>query len=69
VWVIQPYREMEKCAPACWNAKGDWCECSCLGVNHGAGQPGGFTVITEYFAFRWSEVEYATRLYAQERID
>jgi hypothetical protein len=27
-YVVQPYRQMEKCAHACWNAKGFECECS-----------------------------------------
>jgi len=31
VYVIQLYREQQKCAPACWNAEGFHCECSCMG--------------------------------------
>lgn len=31
VYVIQLYREHQKCAPACWNAEGFHCECSCMG--------------------------------------
>ena len=30
-YVIQPYREFQKCAPACWKAEGIDCECSCMG--------------------------------------
>src|SRR4051812_7125708 len=37
VFVIQTYRETEKCAPACVNAVGADCNCSCLGANHGSG--------------------------------
>ena len=40
VYIIQPYREQEKCAPACWAAQGEECQCSCMGVNHGASSPG-----------------------------
>lgn len=54
VYVLQPYREQEKCAPACWDAQGDICECSCLGENHGSGQPDGYYVVSETFAVRWS---------------
>lgn len=35
-YVIQLYREQQKCAPACWNAEGFHCECSCMG-----GEPRG----------------------------
>ena len=35
VYVIQPSRVQEKCAPACWNAEGFECNCSCMGANHG----------------------------------
>ncbi|AGI71921.1 hypothetical protein OA238_c18120 [Octadecabacter arcticus 238] len=31
VYVVQPYREYEVCAPACRNAKGHDCNCSCRG--------------------------------------
>lgn len=34
-YVIQPYRVQEKCAPACWNARGFECECSCMGQTMG----------------------------------
>jgi hypothetical protein len=37
VYIIQPYREQEKCAPACQNAIGHECQCSCMGQHHGAG--------------------------------
>lgn len=37
VYIIQPYVEQERCAPACMNAKGHDCQCSCMGANHGAG--------------------------------
>jgi len=63
VYVIQPYREQEKCAPACWNAKGHECNCSCMGENHGAkGANSGWLVISDTFATRWGEKEYACRL-------
>jgi hypothetical protein len=63
VYVIQPYQEQQKCAPACWNAQGHICECSCLGANHGAGHPGSdWREITETFAFQWGPGHYGCRL-------
>jgi len=63
VYVIQPYREQEKCAPACWNAKGHECNCSCMGANHGSqGENADWLVISDAFATRWGEKEYACRL-------
>jgi hypothetical protein len=41
VYVVQPHNASEKCAPACWDARGLECACSCLGENHGSGHPGG----------------------------
>ena len=41
LYVIQPHREQEICAPACWNARGHECECSCLGAHHGTGREAG----------------------------
>ena len=38
LYIIQIWREMQKCAPACWEAQGMDCECSCMGRNHGSGQ-------------------------------
>ncbi len=50
-YVIQLYRERQKCAPACWNAEGFHCECSCMGANHGGGHPGGnWYEVSETFA-------------------
>jgi hypothetical protein len=63
VYVIQPYREQQKCAPACWNATGVKCECSCMGENHGSGNPAGkWHVVSETFAVHWGERKYACRL-------
>lgn len=63
VYVIQPYREQEKCAPACWNAKGHECQCSCMGEHHGTGDPGGrWFIASEAFATRWHEQDLACRL-------
>jgi hypothetical protein len=58
VYIIQPYREQEKCAPACMNALGHECQCSCMGQNHGAGgSDSGWFVVAETFASRWHEKE------------
>lgn len=63
LYIIQPYREQEKCAPACWNAKGHECQCSCMGENHGQGQPGGsWFIVSETFATTWRAKKLACRL-------
>ena len=68
VYVIQLYRAQQKCAPACWNAKGHHCECSCMGVSHGSGHPGGrWHEVSETFACHWGPKEYACRLLQRPR--
>jgi hypothetical protein len=62
LYVIQPYREQEKCAPACQNAVGHECQCSCMGRYHGAGNDGSWFEVSETFATRWSDQEVACRL-------
>jgi len=63
VYVIQPFSAQQKCAPACWNAVGAECECSCMGANHGSGDPAGkWHVVSETFAVRWETREYSCRL-------
>ena len=62
VYIIQPYREQEKCAPACMNASGHECQCSCMGANHGAGSDGSWFEVSETFATRWGERQLACRL-------
>lgn len=63
VYVIQPFKTTEKCAPACWNAKGAECECSCLGKNHGSGNPiGKWHIVSDTFAVSWNERRYSCRL-------
>ena len=63
VYIVQPYREQEKCAPACWNAIGHECQCSCMGANHGSYSSGGrWLVVSDTFATRWRERELACRL-------
>lgn len=62
-YVIQPYVEQEKCAPACWNAEGHVCQCSCMGANHGSQSSGaGWFVVSDTFATRWNNSELACRL-------
>ena len=62
VYIVQRYRQMQKCVPACWNAQGFDCECSCMGDNHGSGHPGGrWYVVSDKFAFKWGSSEYACR--------
>jgi hypothetical protein len=68
VYVIQPLNRTEVCAPACWNAEKDLCECSCMGANHGSGHPGGnWKEVSEAFAVRWEGGELACRLLVQPR--
>ena len=62
LYVIQPFRELEKCAPACRNAKGHDCQCSCMGENHGIGDGGGWFDVSETFSFRWGPKQAAIRL-------
>jgi hypothetical protein len=67
VYVIQPYREEEKCSPACQNAHGHECECSCMGQYHGAGNDGTWFEVSETFATRWSDPQLACRLMTVKR--
>lgn len=61
-YVIQLHRESQKCAPACWNAEGFHCECSCMGENHGGGHPGGnWYEVSETFAVSWGVKRYSCR--------
>jgi hypothetical protein len=62
IYIIQPYREQDKCAPACWNALGHECQCSCMGANHGSQNSSGWYVISDTFATRWNSTELACRL-------
>lgn len=62
LYVIQPFREQEICAPACMNATGHECQCSCMGANHGVGNDGSWFEVSEAFACRWHERELACRL-------
>lgn len=62
LYVIQPYREQEICAPACLNATGHECQCSCMGANHGAGNDGSWFEVNETFATRWDDQVLACRL-------
>lgn len=62
VYVVQPYREQEVCAPACWNAVGHECQCSCMGARHGSGASGGWFIASDTFAVRWGPRFLACRL-------
>lgn len=62
LYIIQPYREQEKCAPACMNAVGHECQCSCMGANHGAGNDGSWFEVSDVFATRWGQSQLACRL-------
>lgn len=63
VYLIQPYNEKEVCAARCQNAKGNDCECSCMGANHGQGEDGGaWFEVDETFKVRWKGSILAARL-------
>ena len=62
LWVVQPYKEHEVCAPACWNAVGHECQCSCMGANHGSQSGEGFFVVNDTFAVRYGNEHVACRL-------
>lgn len=62
VYVIQPYKEQEKCDRRCLEAKGHECQCSCMGANHGAGDDGSWFFVSDTFACRWTEGYFACRL-------
>ena len=63
IYVIQPYKEQEKCSPACRNASGHKCSCSCMGAHHGSkNAENNWFVVSETFASRWSDLKIACRL-------
>lgn len=62
LYIIQPYKEQEVCAPACMNATGFECECSCMGRNHGMGNHGDWLAVNETFAVRYGDTQLACRL-------
>ncbi|MBP7721282.1 MAG: hypothetical protein KA155_01990 [Alphaproteobacteria bacterium] len=63
IWIIQPHRTQEKCAPACWNAEGHECQCSCMGEHHGSQSSSrSWFIVSETFATRWGTEEIACRL-------
>lgn len=63
VYVIQPFRAQQTCAPACWDAAGFTCGCSCMGQNHGSGNPAGrWYIISEALAVHWGPRQYSFKL-------
>jgi hypothetical protein len=62
LYIVQPYREQEKCSPSCLEALGHECQCSCMGANHGSGNDGSWFEVSEAFAVRWGERYLACRL-------
>lgn len=61
VYVIQHINKHEVCAPACRNAKGLHCECSCNGKNHGSGNDSGWYDVSETFSVRHIGDDLAVR--------
>lgn len=62
LYIVQPFREMEICSPACQNAVGHECQCSCMGANHGSGNDGSWFEVSDTFAVRWKDGDIACRL-------
>lgn len=63
VYIIQPFREKEVCARACWEATGEECNCSCMGEHHGSQQPNGsWKEVSDAFAVQWNGRHLACRL-------
>ena len=49
--------------PGLLERKGDECQCSCMGENHGSQSPAGrWRVVSDTFATRWNDEELACRL-------
>jgi hypothetical protein len=67
VYIVQPYREQEKCAPACMNATGHECQCSCMGANHGMGNDGSWFEVSDTFAVRSGGLHLASRLLTRKK--
>lgn len=66
IYVIQPYKKQEKCAPACRNARGHVCQCSCMGANHGQGDNGSWFDISDTFSVRSIGNHVACRLMSRK---
>ena len=64
-YIVQGLRVKEVCAPACWNAKGFVCECSCMGANHSRGHSEGWYTVSESCAVRWRAHELHYKLLRQ----
>lgn len=63
LYIIQPYRKQEKCVPACMNADGHVCQCSCMGANHGScSSENDWLIVSDAFATHWGERDLACRL-------
>lgn len=61
-YVIQTRNESEICAPACMNASGLDCECSCEGEHHGSENEENWFVVCDSFACRRGPTRRSVRL-------
>jgi hypothetical protein len=67
VILLQCHREKQTCAPACWNARGLECECSCMGANHGTGQPDGrWYILGDAYAVQWEDEKLSCQILIKE---
>ncbi len=67
IYILQPYRAEEKCAPACRRAEGHVCQCSCMGMNHGANDDAGWFDVSDTFSTRWGHEDVACRLLTRRK--
>lgn len=69
-YLVQRYREQEKCAEKCWNAKGIECNCQCMGQHHGEGHPDGrWYEVSETCAISWGEAKLHYKLLKPKGLD
>jgi hypothetical protein len=66
-YLVQGLCKTEQCAPACWDAAGLECVCSCMGMNHGNGRPEGrWYEISETCAISWGAETLHYKLMAKQ---
>jgi hypothetical protein len=67
-YVIQKIKG-ERCAPSCRDSKRADCECTCLGKNHGSGQPEGrwYDEVGEARVIQVGEERFSIRLLSKKK--
>ena len=63
LYLVQLRSKRARCVPACWNATGYICVCSCGGANHGLGHPLAHRrTVSDVFATDWRGEHVACRM-------